>query len=155
MLRLPSADAVVRMVSNLVGTKLTIVQQTVDDSALTICGLYSSGDTQNAAACLMDVPFGAYAGAALSMMPSDVASEYVKKGKLEEDILDNCAEVLNVVSRLFASSDAHRVTLATKSFGPDPLPDVAATLLAKGSRLALKLNIERYGAGSIVLVVPA
>lgn len=155
MLRLPTQDAVCRLLSGLLGTKVSVLDNKVDDARLGICGVFASADRSEAAFCLLDLPFGAASGAALSMMPVDVAKEYIKKGKLDEDIRDNCAEVLNVCSRLFAAADAHRVTLTTKSFNPEPVPAEAQAALAGGQRLNLHLNVDRYGDGALVLVVPA
>lgn len=154
MLRLPAPDAVTRLLSGLLGVKVSVIDNKVDDAKLVVCGVFASAAHDEAAFCLLDIPFGAAAGAALSMMPVDVAKDYVKKGKLDEDIRDNCAEVLNVCSRLFTSSDAHRVTLTVKTFNPEPIPAEVKAALAGGQRLNLNLGIDRYGGGALVLVIP-
>lgn len=154
MLHLPTPDTTAKLLASLLGRPVKVGAGKVDDAKLTIAGTYRSGDIANAAACLMDAGFGAYAGAALSLLPVAVAAGYVKKGRLEEDILDNCGEVLNVCSRLFTSDDQHRVTLDTRHFAPEPLPPAAAALLAGGKRLDLVLDIDKYGSGMLVLAVP-
>lgn len=154
MLRLPTPDTVTRLMSGLLGVKVGVVDNKVDDTKLVVCGVFASAVHHEAAFCLLDIPFGAAAGAALSMMPADVAKEYVKKGKLDEDILDNCAEVLNVCSRLFTSSDAHRVTLTVKTFHPEPIPAEVKAALASSQRLNLNLSVDRYGGGALVLIIP-
>lgn len=154
MLRLPTPDAVTRLLSGLLGVKVSVIDNKVDDAKLVVSGGFASAVHNEAAFCLLDIPFGAAAGAALSMMPVDVAKDYVKKGSLDEDIRDNCAEVLNVCSRLFTSSDAHRVTLTIKTFTPEPIVPEAKAALAGGQRLNLNLGIERYGSGALVLVIP-
>ncbi len=66
---------------------------------------------------------------------------------------DNCAEILNVCSRLFTSNDQHRVTLTGTCFAPAALPEQARALLARGERLELSVDIDKYGTGAMVLVV--
>lgn len=114
-------------------------------------GLYHGGDGRVIAACAADLPLAACLGACLSIMPSEVAQDAIRAGRLDEILAENFAEVLNVVSRLFTRPLDGRVALLKAIVDPAAVPGELAPL-ATGTKQALfSVEIEGYGSGMFSL----
>lgn len=148
---IPGVDVVAQTLKTLLRRKVTVTQVTAPMPAHTpIVGVYKAGDGALVAACLCDVSFAAYSGAAFSLIPGRVAEESIRAGRLDEALEDNYGEVLNVLSRLFAGYDNQRVTLAQRVFPPAPLSaEVADADPARG--LDVSVDIDGYGEGVLSL----
>lgn len=131
--------------------KATAVQ--LKPATIKMAGLYGSGnDTPAIAACMADLNFAAYAGAAFSMIPADAARDCIKANELDEMMQDNFGEVLNVFSRLFGEQDNKRILLQNKVFPPSALPDQASQSLAAGDKKHdMEIEIDGYGKGVIAM----
>jgi len=118
-----------------------------------MAGLYgSSNDSPTIAACMVDLNFAVYSGAAFSMIPADAARDCIKANELDEMMQDNFGEVLNVFSRLFGEQDNKRILLMNKVFPPSALPDDASQSLTAGSKkLDIEVDIDGYGKGVIAM----
>lgn len=113
-------------------------------------GIYRHGDGTVLGSVLVDIGFAARSGAALSMIPADVAAEQVRAGTLDEVLCENFAEVLNVLSRAFLPEAGGRVTLQTAVFPPQTMPDPGAAAKASAS---FDVDIAGYGNGTVTLRV--
>ena len=90
-----------------------------------------------------DLPFVAYAGCALAMIPAGRATETVTTGNLEEDIDDCYREIMNVLTRTVNENSGKHVRLVP---GMRPTQD---QLVAVSSAIAYDVSIDRYGAGRL------
>lgn len=90
-----------------------------------------------------DLPFVAYAGCALAMIPAGRAEETVTTGKLEEDVDECYREVMNVLTRTVNENSGKHVRLVP---GMRPTED---QLVEVGSSIAYEVNVERYGTGRL------
>lgn len=115
---------------------------------LRIGGIYQRGDGTELGVVAVDLNFAARSGAALSMVPADVAAEQIRAGALDEILRENFAEVLNVLSRAFVAEDNGRVALKAAVFPPQPLPEPAPG--QKGGA-SFEVDIAGYGAGVVSL----
>lgn len=115
-----------------------------------VVGIYRSGDGRCVAACLADITFSAYSAAAFSAIPCRVAEESIKAGVLDENLEDIFGEVLNVISRLFMASETQRISLLSKSFPPQIVPD---NVMAASQVLDLSIEIDGYGDGRLSLLL--
>jgi hypothetical protein len=111
-------------------------------------GIYQRGDGRVLGSIAVDLDFAARSGAALSMIPADVAGEQIRKGALDEMLRENFAEVLNVLSRAFVADGDGRVALKTAVFPPQLLP--AQTTPAKVGA-SFETEIAGYGTGLVSL----
>jgi hypothetical protein len=117
---------------------------------LKIGGIYKYGDGRVLGSVTVDLNFAARSGAALSMIPADVAAEQIRAGELDEVLRENFAEVLNVLSRAFVAEGDGRVALQTSVFPPQPMPEPGSAAQARAS---FDVDISGYGSGSVSLHV--
>jgi hypothetical protein len=154
MASLPTADIVADTLSKMLRRTVRAKTTPAKASLAKLAGLYRSKDDTPVAACMTDIPFAAYSGAAFSMIPADAAKDSIKAGALDEGMQDNFAEVLNMLSRLFADQGNHRIALQAKSFPPAALPELASKALSGGGKkLDLEIDIDGYGKGLLMLRV--
>jgi len=115
--------------------------------------VYVDDHNKLSAVAVMDFPLTAYTGAALALVPKGGAEIAIEEKDLPTSLLENAAEMLNVLaSPIGDSSGVHQRLLDT--YGPDQTPpsDVATWSAALGSRIDLRLDIKGYGAGTLSVV---
>ncbi len=152
MATLPTPEIVADTLTKMLRRTVRAKSAPAKAASAKLSGVYRAVDDTPVAACMADIPFAAFSGAAFSMIPADAARDSIKAGVLDEGMEDNFGEVLNVLSRLFADQGNHRITLQTKSFPPAALPEVAsAALTAAGKKLDLEVDIDGYGKGLLML----
>ncbi len=101
-------------------------------------------------ACCCDLPFAAYSGAALSMIPRGGAEDAAKSGDLSEMMRGNLHEIMNICSRLFITDATPHLKLDALYDNPDALPEAARSMVATATgRTDLKISIPGYGEGNI------
>jgi hypothetical protein len=96
----------------------------------------------------------AYLGAALSLLPKPVAEDAIKKGTLDESLLENFREVANICTSLFAEQHgtrAHLQTVLNKVTAP---PAAYKAILASPNRSDVSIELPNYGSGIISLRFP-
>jgi hypothetical protein len=102
-----------------------------------------------------DLPFSAYAGAAIGLVPPAGAQAALEDGKLTDGLAENLYEVLNIGASVFNVPGADHVRLyALHPAGPPPDPQLRIRTLTLGRREDLAVDIAGYGGGrlSVVLV---
>ena len=115
-------------------------------------GTFHGGDKTMIAMCAADLAFAAYTGAALAMIPADAAEERIKAGALDQDLEENFAEVLNVLTRVFIVPDTHRVALIGAISPPNALPaTIEGAAAASVKRADFELDLDGYGRGYLTL----
>lgn len=121
-----------------------------DAGSNSIVAVYINDEGVPVTACCCDIPFAAYSGAALSMIPRGGAEDAARSGDLSEMIRGNLNEIMNICSRLFISDKTPHLRLDALYDGPDALPEAARSMLdsAQG-RADLRISIPGYGEGNI------
>src|SRR5450631_2031700 len=119
----------------------------VSPKAASYFGVYVSDDGTPAALCGCDIAFAANSGAALSMLPPNVAKEAAKDKELTPVMLANLHEVMNICTRLMLRDDSPHLKL--RELCPQSaLPAPAAAIIASAkSRVDFEIGIGKYGAG--------
>lgn len=103
-----------------------------------------------------DLPFSAYAGAALGLVPPAAADLAVEEGALGETLAENLNEVLNIAASLFNAPGVDHVKLhELHPAGPALPPMARAHTLTLGRREDLAVDIGGYGAGACSIVLLA
>ena len=121
-----------------------------DADSKSIVAVFVSADGSPATACFCDLPFAAYCGAALSMIPKGGAEDAANSGELTEMMRGNLNEIMNICSRLFISNDTPHVKLETLYDRAGELPDNARAMVdATTGRSDFKVLIPGYGEGHI------
>lgn len=152
MALMPNSDEVAHALSALLRREVLVrIVHKAPADRLMFGGLYHGGGTDTVATVAADIDFAARAGACFSLIPPDAADECVERGALDESSRENFAEVLNVMSRLFAPKSGGRVALQTVICPPDRLPAAALAAPAAGRGGHFEIDIDGYGAGFISL----
>ena len=102
---------------------------------------------------VVDLALTAFVGAALGLVPRGGAEAAVEERTLPASLLENTAEVLNVLATpISEAAGTHQRLLET--YGPDrlPPPHVSAWCAALGSRLDLLVEVSGYGRGGLSVV---
>lgn len=146
MVTLPTADELSQSLSALLRRDVRARPMKVAAKGLPIAGTYVGGDGTPVGLVGADIAFAAYSGASFSLIPADTAQEAVDEKALGETLCENFAEVLNVLSRLFAVSGGGRVALKTTVFPPAAVPAQTAT-----ASVSFEVEVEDYGSGVLSL----
>jgi hypothetical protein len=112
---------------------------------------YRFDDGEMAAAAACDLPLAASAGAAIGMLP---AGEFDAGGdRMDDELAEFFHEVVNVFAKLLNSpTTAHVVLRDVYPVPGDVRADVARLVLEPGGRLDYRVEVEGYGAGTMVLL---
>ncbi|HEX2670230.1 MAG TPA: hypothetical protein VHM25_05130 [Polyangiaceae bacterium] len=106
-----------------------------------------------AALFVADLPFCSWSGAALALLPSGLAQDGIKAGKLEPALQDNFAEVANVLTATFREY-GERVILGHTYYGSATLlPPELRSIVGAPRRLDLEVTITGYGVGRCGLLL--
>lgn len=105
------------------------------------------------ALCLCDKEFVAYSGAALSMIPAEVAKEMIDGNDISEAIYGNFYEVMNICSKLFMKDTGGAHLRLDKTLSPEAGQEALAALAQSGKKLGFAIGIPRYGDGKLNFVV--
>jgi hypothetical protein len=104
------------------------------------------------AAAGWDLPAAAYVGAAVGLVPRGGADAAVEERYLPESLVENLAEVSNVLASVFqAAGNPHLrldKTYRPAASAPDP---ETALLYAPGQRIDLSVDVPGYGAGRLAV----
>jgi hypothetical protein len=116
-------------------------------------GVYDDGKGNTEAAWFSDMPLSASLGAALTLLPKNMAQAAVTEKKLSQEMLDNLREVVNVSASVFTEK---RVRLV-KLYGPleKVPPEVTAFAQGKVKRQEMTIDVGSYFLGNLVLLVNA
>jgi hypothetical protein len=123
-------------------------------SKAAVVAVYTGAGDEPVGLLVCSVQAAAYLGAALSLLPKPVAEDAIKKGALDDNLLENFREVANICSSLFAEQAGARVHLqavVNKVVAP-----IAAykVLFASPNRADVTLEVPGYGPGVISVRLP-
>ena len=90
-----------------------------------------------------------YLGAALSLLPKPVADESVRKGALDEGLLENFQEVANICSSLFTEQVGTRVHLKTVVPKAVVIPPDYKAFVQSALRTDVIIDVPSYGPGPV------
>jgi hypothetical protein len=123
----------------------------LDVSAKAACyfGVYVSDDGTPAGLCGCDMAFAANSGAALSMLPPNVAKEAAKDKVLTPVMLANLHEVMNICTRLMLRDDSPHLKLRELCAQSALPPPAAAIMGAPRGRVDFEIGIGKYGVGAL------
>lgn len=119
----------------------------------TTYAVYVDDRLRTRAVAVADLRLSAYAGAAMTLVPPQVAQEAVARGVLEDLLGRNLHDVLDAMSGVLAAERAPQAKLhAVYAAGSVPPPDVVSFAGVPGRRLDLVVEVARYGAGRLSVV---
>jgi len=149
----PKDSEVKQMLGMLYGDGISIAQgEPVASNAgsKNMVAVYINDAGAPVTACCCDIPFAAYSGAALSMIPRGGAEDAAKSGDLSEMMRGNLHEIMNICSRLFITDETPHLKLDALYDNADALPESARAMIdTAAGRTDLRISIPGYGEGNI------
>ena len=104
--------------------------------------------------CIVDGALAVRAGAALCMVPANVAEESVKRDEMPDHLVENFREIVNILARLLNSSRTAHLRLADVHPLPGELPAGVSSLRDRPEfRRDFAVHIDGYGQGRLSLLV--
>lgn len=143
----PPSAALTPFLRDLLGTDVTLTQTAApspeDPAVLPHLTFFLDDDNYIVMKAAGDLPFVAYAGCALAMIPAGRAEEAVTSGQLEEDIDECYREVMNVLTRTVNENSTKHVRLVP---GMRPTQE---QLVDVSAAIAYEVEVSRYGTGRL------
>jgi hypothetical protein len=150
---LPSPTLVGKLIAGLVGRPAVMDQvppPALDLTRPNTVAAYVRDSGLIGAVVVCDLSLTAHLGAALALVPARVSREAVDDGALPEDLVENHREIVNVTARVFNRPNLPHVKLRDVDVTPATLPhDVNGLLTKYDERLAMEIEIEGYGTGTM------
>lgn len=107
-----------------------------------------------AALCVTDLRLSNALGAALTMVPASAVESAVQKSEIDATNLENLAEIVNIMARLFNHDDCTHLRWSHAHPVPGELPEETAALMTSAlARRDFEITIEEYGAGTLAVYV--
>jgi hypothetical protein len=108
--------------------------------------LYRTDEPVIEVAAVCEVGLAVAMAAALSAIPPGVVRDVLSSGKIDASLLENLAEVMNVVAR-FISASGRRFGLASSTYPPPA--DLLARARAVDETREVAVEVAGYGAGRL------
>jgi hypothetical protein len=106
-----------------------------------------------AALCGCDIAFAANSGAALSMLPPNVAKDSVRTQQLTDVMVANLREVMNICTRLVLRENTPHLRLDTLCPVAKLPPAAAAIAAGAKGRIDFEMGLGKYGGGLLAVLV--
>jgi hypothetical protein len=116
-------------------------------------GVYVTDGDVPVGLCACDFAFAANSGAALSMLPPNMAKDAVKSKVLTDVMTGNLREVMNICTRLLLREGTPHLRLS-QVYPVKSLPTPAAAIVAGASKRAdFDVALGKYGNGLLAVMV--
>jgi hypothetical protein len=119
-----------------------------------VIAVYTGANEEVVGLLVCSMPAAAYLGASLSLLPKPVAEESVKKGSLDDSLLENFREVANICTSLFAEQCGARARMQTVVNKVTAAPAAYKPLLTSPNRADVSIDVPNYGAGVVSMRFP-
>jgi hypothetical protein len=155
--RVPAPKPVRDMMADLLGRNVDVATagpyapQHGDAGTLAV---YVDDATVVRAVVVADLPFSAYAGAAIGLVPAHAAEVALEEKVLPQTIEENLYEVLNISASLLNAEGLPHLRLY-QMYAPGNLPpaEISNCVRSLGGRLDLTVDVQGYGKGRLSFVV--
>jgi hypothetical protein len=126
----------------------------LEEDAPALIAEYVTDEGATGALCIVDGALAVRAGAALCMVPANVAEESVKRDEMPDHLVENFREIVNILARLLNSSRTAHLRLADVHPLPGELPAGVSSLRDRPEfRRDFAVHIDGYGQGRLSLLV--
>lgn len=149
---IPTSQSVCSLLSMIFGDDLKVSDCDPSNLGNQHVATFIDDSDQLVALCVSDKEFVAYSGAALSMIPADVAKEMIAGNAVTEAMVGNFNEVMNICSKLLMSDSSAHLRL-DKTLNPEESAEAVASLQESGHIFGFGVDVPRYGKGTLTFVV--
>jgi len=146
---MPGTDELHGLLQMLFGEDATVetIEQVEGVAPTNYTASFVNQQETHVANCCADLPFVAYAGAALSMLPKDFADDVAGgKDEITDVMRDNFHEVMNILSTVLMNDSTPHLRL-------NDVTTNASESLAEAASKSFKVEIPKYGSGVFTLVI--
>ena len=155
--RVPAPKPVRDMMADLLGRTVEVTSsapyapQHGDAGTLAV---YVDDATIVRAIVVADLPFSAYAGAAIGLVPVHAAEAALEEKVLSQTLEENLYEVLNISASLLNAEGLPHLRLY-QMYAPGNVPpaEISKCVRSLGGRLDLTAEIQGYGKGRLSFIV--
>ena len=112
---------------------------------------YTFPDGRLAAAGMLDLPLAAGLATGFARLPTARLTDALHSGHLPDDLMENLAEVLNVLVSLYSSMSDQRMVLSSVLRAGEHPPEVQRVLEQQRARLDAAVRMHGYGEGLMSL----
>lgn len=149
---MPSDRSIREMLAFMFGNELDVSAHESTSVGDWHAATYVGEEDQLVAVCACDDNFVAYSGAALTMLPSNVAEEMLRDRSFSEVVLENFHEIMNICSRLLVSDHSPHLRL-DKTLLPDAARGPIEQITSAAKAASFEISIPSYGKGNIAFLV--
>ncbi len=153
----PKPEQIRQIIMDLLGREVTVVRGdefVLERDTPAVVSDYIADNGSIAAICMTDLRLSNALGAALTMVPPAQVDEIVKKWVVDEQNLENLAEIVNIMARLFNSDDCEHLKWNKAHTLPGDLPEETSTLMkAPLARRDYDVTLDEYGSGKLSVLV--
>lgn len=150
---LPDRAEVRKLLAGLLGEVTVEVVAAPPDAATDSVSLYVDDNGEVVSLCVGSLGFATAAGAAIALVPPNVAAEARTEGVLTRSLAENLREVMNILATLLCSEESPHVKFCglhpTRSTLPVEIREFAANATC---RLDLNVALGEYGEGTLTLL---
>jgi len=148
----PTPQSVCSLLAMIFGEELDVSDCEPPELSSQYIATFVNDDNQLVAFCACDKAFVAYSGAALSMIPADVANEMIAGNSVTDAMVGNFYEVMNISSKLMMSDSSAHLRLA-QTLHPEQAAEPIAALQESAQITGFSVKIPRYGEGTLIFAV--
>lgn len=153
VLKLPKPREIAQLLADTLGREAGTVEGPPCDVAESMSGFYMNESGTEGIVCICDVPLVNYTGAALALIPANIAREGAGRHELSDAVIENFFEILNILGAVLNQVCDEHVRLVDVKYPGEPLPEPVAALIRDCEhRHDLMVDIEDYGKGSLSLM---
>lgn len=111
-----------------------------------------NSDGATAAVIVADLPFASHSGAAMTMMAPAGSTDAVKAGILTDVLLENYAEVANVMTALYRPYGKRMIRGRVFANGEKVIPPITAFMVGHKQHIYADVEVTGYGSGRVALL---
>ena len=148
----PTKQAIAGLLAMIFGDELGADAVELADLADLHVATFIDDDDNLVALCASDKEFVAYSGAALSMIPADVADEMISGNAVTDAMVSNFHEVMNICSKLLMTESGSHLRL-DKVLKPEEASSAIGALQDAPQSAGFAVAIPKYGTGRLSFIV--
>lgn len=145
---IPTPRSITKLLAFVVGDDIKVTEGEVPDFNTQHVATFIDGDDKLVTLSACDMKFVAYSGAALSMIPGDVADEMIADNDISNAVQANFYEIMNICSKLMMSDNSSHLRLA-EVLPPGEASAQVEELSGAAHKLGFNVEIPKYGTGTI------
>ena len=153
----PRPDTIQQIIGDLLGRSVTITRGdtfVLDPGTPAVVSDYLAEDGAIAAVCITDLRLSNALGAALTMVDPATVEESVRKAEIDDKNLENLAEIVKIMARLFNHDDCAHLRWNNAHAVPGELPvETVALMKNPAARRDFDVTVDEYGAGKLAVIV--